>query len=162
MQLLRISKTDQEFHLATHKVIIKAADVAALAADAAVLPIIPASGTFPAGTVARFAGMKLVTAFDSSDAAINSLTIQIGDGGTANRLLTATELHVDGTEVLYKVEGAVTQPYAYLVADAIDATLTAAGGGSPTLAETTLGEVHLYLYLHTPGDDLAGVKGPLA
>lgn len=162
MQLVRLSKTDQEFHLATHKVIINTADLVALgASDTGTIAIVPTSGTFPAGTVARFAGLKIVTAFDFSDSAINSLLIEVGDGGDTDRLLTQTQLAEDGTEILYKVEGAVTQPYAYLVADTIDAKFTAAGGGSPTLAETTVGEVHVYLYVHEPGDKMTGIKGPL-
>lgn len=148
MKLIPLAPTDAKFLLATHKVVLTYADVAALGAGTSgVIAILPTSGTFPVGTTARFAGMQLITAFDFSDAAINSLLLEVGDGNDTDRLLTQTETALDGTEILYKVEGAVTQPYSYLVADTIDAKFTVAGGASPTLAEATVGEVHIYLYI---------------
>jgi len=160
MKLIQLSPTDAIFNLATHKVIIGHADVAALGSGTTgTLAIFPASGTFPAGTTARFAGLNLKTAFDASDADVNSLTVQIGDTDT-DRLLTATQIAVDGTEILYKVEGAVTQPYAYLTADTIDALFTIAGGASPTLAEVTSGEVEIYLHITTL-NSLVNIAGAL-
>lgn len=154
MKVIALPKQTRDSHLATHKVIISYTDVAALGASAtgtlALFPINTAGAftkTFPAGTVARFAGLNLLTAFDFSDAGITSLTAEVGDGTDPNRLLTATELAVDGTEILYKVEGAVTQPYAYLAADTIDVLFTAANGGSPLLSECTSGEVEIYLHI---------------
>lgn len=163
MKSITIAPTDTTFLKATHKVVIDYADVAALGAGTTgTIAIIPASGTFPAGTTARFAGMQLVTAFDASDASINSLLVEVGDGGDTDRLLTQTQLAVDGTEILYKVEGAVTQPYSYLVADTIDALFTVAGGGTPTLAEITSGELHIYLEITTPQTSMQKVNGPLS
>jgi hypothetical protein len=148
MNVIKLSNTDAKYQLATHKIVIDAADVAALGSGTTgTLAIFPATGTFPAGTTARFAGLNLKTPFDFSDAAINSLLIEVGDGGDTDRLLTQTQTALDGTEILYKVEGAVTQPYAYLVADTIDVLFTVAGGASPTLAETTVGEVEIYLHI---------------
>lgn len=164
MKLLTLSPTDTQFGLATHKAIITYADLAAAsAATTATFQIFPlVSGTtFPAGTVARFAGMNLVTAFDFSDAGITSCLLEIGDGGDTDRLLTQTELAVDGTEVLYKVEGATTQPYAYLVADTIDALFTVANGGSPLVTEATSGEVHIYLHISNPLEGLEKTKGTI-
>lgn len=163
MKLLMLSPTDQMFRLATHKVIINAADVAALgAATTGTIALIPKTGTFPAGTKARFAQLDLVTAFDFSDAGITSLLIEIGDGVDTDRLLTQTQIAVDGTEVLYKVEGAISQPYAYTAADTIDALFTVANGGTPLLNETTSGEVHIYLWIETPpATDIRQVKGSL-
>lgn len=161
MKLIQLSPTDARYQLATHKVVLTYADVAALGASATgTIAIIPTSGTFAAGTTARFAGLQLITAFDFSDTGITSLLIEIGDGGDTDRLLTQTEIAVDGTEVLYKVEGAVTQPYSYLVADTIDAKFTAANGGTPTLAEATSGEVHIYLHVTDP-TIMTRVKGSL-
>jgi len=163
MNLIRLSPSDSHNHFATHKVVLTYTDVAALGASTSgTIAIFPKTGTFPAGTIARFAALDLVTAFDASDASINSLLLEVGDGNDTDRLLTQTETAVDGTEVLYKVEGAVTQPYAYLVADTIDAKFTVAGGASPTLAEITSGEVHIYLYVHTQSDKLRKVNGPLS
>lgn len=164
MKSITIAPTDTLYLHSTHKVVIDYADIAALGAGTTgTIALIPASGTFPAGTTARFAGMQLVTAFDSSgDASINSLLVEVGDGGDTDRLLTQTQIAVDGTEILYKVEGAVTQPYAYLVADTIDALFTVAGGASPTLAEITSGELHIYLEITDPMTRMQKVNGPLS
>lgn len=160
MDLVPLAPTDAMFNLATHKVIITASDVAALGAGTTgTLAIYPRTGTFPAGYTARFAGLELITAFDASDAAINSLLIEVGDGGDTDRLLVQTEIAVDGTEILFRTSAANTQPYAYLVADTIDALFTVAGGASPTLAEINAGEVHLYLHISPPR--MTRIKGPL-
>ncbi len=161
MDLVPLSSTDARYNLATHKVIIKAADVLALGAGTTgTIAIFPKTGTFPAGTTARFAELELITAFDASDSGINSLFVEVGDGSDTDRLLTQTEIAVDGTEILFKASAATTQPYSYLVADTIDALFTVAGGGTPTLAEINAGEVHLYLHVALP--KLTKIRGPLA
>lgn len=147
MKLICLTPQERTLLLATHKVIFGYADVAAMASTGAAVAIFPQSGTFPAGTTARFAGLNLTTAFDFSDAAINSCTITVGDGGDADRLLTSTQLAVDGSEVLFKVEAATTQPYSYVAADTIDATILVGGGGSPLASECTAGVVELYLHI---------------
>lgn len=164
MKTVMLSPSDQMFRLATHKVIITYTDLVALGANATgTIAIIPASGTFPAGTKARFAQLDLVTTFDFSDAGITSLLIEVGDGGDTDRLLTQTQIAVDGTEVLSKVEGAVSQPWAYQAADTIDALFTVANGGSPLLNEATSGEVHLYLWIEGPASsDIRQIKGKLS
>ena len=160
MDLVPLSPTDAMFNLATHKVVIKAADVLALGAGTTgTIAIFPKTGTFPAGTTARFAGLELITAFDASDASINSLLVEVGDGSDTDRLLTQTETAVDGTEILWKTSAASTQPYSYLVADTIDALFTVAGGASPLLNEINAGEVHLYLHIALP--KLTKIRGPL-
>jgi len=138
------------FHLATHKVIVKAADVAALGASAGpvALPIL----TVPVGTTVRFAGFNLVTAFDFSDAGITSLLMELGDGADPNRFLLSTETAADGTEVLFQDATPVTQPYTYLVADTVDALFTAANGGSPLLSECNAGEIEIYLHISNKND----------
>lgn len=162
MQTILLSVTDRDAYKATHKVIIKAADVAALGSGTTgTLAIYPESGTFPAGTGFAFVSAHLVTAFDASDASVNSLLIEIGDGTDPDRLLTQTQIAVDGTEVIYKIEGAVSQPYDYLAADTVDAKFTIAGGGDPTLAEVTSGEIHLYLFVKEPKTKLQTIRGPL-
>lgn len=163
MKLVMLSPTDQQFLRATHKVIITAADVAAGAGETTlVIPLVPQSGTFPAGTEFAFAKLQLVTPFDASDASINSLLIEIGEtGGDTDRILTSTQLAVDGTEILYKSEGAVSQPYTYAAADSLDALFTVAGGANPTLGEINAGEVHIYLHVSTPQNHLRRVNGPL-
>jgi hypothetical protein len=147
MKLVTLSKTDQNAHLASHKVIINFADVAALGAGTTgTLQIVPEAGTFPAGMQFRFAALKLTTPFDSSDAGINSLLIEIGDSGNTARLMPQTQIHIDGTEIFNLVPtGGLA--IAYNVADKVNATFTVAGGGTPTLAETTVGEVEIYLWI---------------
>ena len=145
MKLIALSPTDARYKLATHKVVITFTDVAALGSGTTgTLALFPFTGTFPAGTTVRFAGLNLKTAFDASDASINSLLVEVGDGGDTDRLLTQTELAVDGTEVLFKASALM---YSYPIADTVDALFTVAGGASPTLAEITSGEVELYLHI---------------
>jgi len=105
------------------------------------------SNGFAAGLAVLNCGFNLPTAFDFSDAAMNSLLIEVGDGNSTARILTQTETAVDGTEILFKGMGAVTIPYAYPISDTIDALFTGAGGGTPTLGETTSGAAEVYLDL---------------
>lgn len=151
MQLITLAPTDRKFHHATHKVIFDYNDIAAMGAVTNLTTaIFPTTGTFPAGVRAMLVAINLVTAFDFSDASINSLTLVVGDGGVTNRLLDSTQLAADGSYVAFKASAATTQPYAYVVADTIDALFTCAGGASPTLAECTSGKVEIYLWV----DDL--------
>lgn len=146
MKIVNLTPQEREAHYATHKVILDYTDVAALGASATgTIAIMPASGTFPIGTVVRFAGLQLITPFDFSDAAINSLLAEVGDGGSTARHLSQTELAADGSYVTNKVSTASTAPYAYLAADTVDCKFTAAGGASPTLAECTSGKFEIYL-----------------
>lgn len=105
---------------------------------------VPGTGTFPAGMTCLRVAINLITAFDFSDAAINSLLLEIGDGGSTARYMAQTEIAVDGTEVPFKVG---QTGFSYLVADGIDAKFTVAGGASPTMAECTSGKVEIYLSL---------------
>lgn len=148
MKVHTLSPTDAARHFATHRITLDYADVAALGASATgTIAIVPASGTFPIGTAFRFAGLRLVTAFDFSDTGITSLLVEIGDGTDTDRLLAQTEIAVDGTEITYYIEGKVTQPYVYTAADTVDAKFTAANGGTPLLSECTSGEVEILLYV---------------
>lgn len=146
MKLIALSPTDARFSLATHKIIIYASDVAALGAGTTgTLVLFPFTGTFPAGTTVRFAGINLKTPFDSTaDASINSLLVEVGDGGSTARLLAQTQLAVDGTEILFAASALM---YSYPIADTVDALFTVAGGASPTLAEINIGELEIYLYI---------------
>lgn len=157
MKFIPLSATQRKFGLGTHKVVIDHTDVAALGSGtSAALAIFPRTGTFPAGTQVRFCGFKLNTAFDASDASINSLLIELGDGGDPDRLLAQTQIAVDGTEILNATSNLA---YAYAAADTLDATFTVAGGASPTLAEINAGEVEIYLHV-TDQADLAAAKSP--
>lgn len=134
----------------THKAILTFADFTAAAGASdtvATVQIYPetAGTAFPIGTAVTRCAMKLVTAFDASDAAINSLALTVGDGGDVDRFLDSTELAVDGTEITFKASKVTTFPHAYTAADGIDAQVTVAGGASPLIDELTSGEVEIYL-----------------
>lgn len=133
------------------KVIVTAADVAALgAAAAAALALFDVV----AGDRVRLIGTKVTTAFDFSDTGIDSLTAEVGDGVDPNGYLVAQQTAVDGTEIIYKTdEGAAwVGGHAYNAADTVDLTLTAATGGSPLLSECTSGEMELYFQLVSLND----------
>ena len=96
---------------------------------------------------------NLTTAFDASDASINSLTLIVGDDGDTDRFMPVTtpQLAVDGTEILYfhSLAGGApatsTMPFAYTTANTVDALFAVAGGASPTMAELTSGSVDILL-----------------
>jgi len=130
----------------THKAIVTYADLVSYggAATTAVVPLL----TTRVGDVVEKAAYRLVTAFDFSDAGITSCTMAVGDDGSTGRFIDAQETAVDGTEILYYAGGAVAtplRPYAYIVANAVDALFTVANGGSPLCSEATSGEVEIYL-----------------
>jgi hypothetical protein len=159
MQLVTLSPTARFVYRATHKVIVAAADVAALATDSDTLDVFPTSGDFPAGTQIAFRGANLLTAFDFSDASIDSLTLQVGDTLSTNRFLDATQLAADGTEVIYGVPASVAQPFPYEpVGNRVRLTISCSGGASPLLSECTAGKVEIYFAVSS-AEDLEVVKG---
>jgi len=134
-----------------YKVILDYTDISGTAATTCVVPILPEDGatkTFPAGTAILRCATNLVTAFDFSDAGITSCTLEIGfTGGDVDQILVSQELAVDGTEILFKVSNATTQPLAVTAADTLDALFTVANGGSPLCSEATSGKVEVYLFV---------------
>lgn len=108
----------------------------------ATLALFPQSGTAAAGTICECIGVRLITAFDGSDASINSLLVEVGIGGATAAQLAQTQLAADGTEIFYKAGTGV--PVAFNVADTLDALFTVAGGASPTMGELTSGEVWIF------------------
>jgi len=162
--IVQLSPTDSEFHKATHKITITAADVAAATGtDSGIVQLLPAAGSLPVGATVRFAQFQLVTPFDSSDDAdIAGVGMEIGDDGAAARFLTSTELAADGTYISYYAEPVATKhPYAYATANAVDAKFTITGGASPTLAEIDSGEVVVYLHVGTSAEHMTEVRGEL-
>lgn len=144
MKLTLIGLQDQQLHRATHKLTLTYVDIAALGASTTgTIQIIPLTGLVPVGSTVRCARIDLITAFDFSDAAINSLLVEVGDGNSTARFLTQTEIAIDGTEVLHKVSGGLE--YSYPSEDGVDAKFTVAGGGTPLLNECTSGEIDIYL-----------------
>jgi hypothetical protein len=78
---------------------------------------------------------------DTADAAQNSTTIEVGDGGDVDRFLASQELNVNGTEIVAKA-GTGTQR-AYTSADTLDVVVT--GTASKALSDLNAGEAHIYL-----------------
>jgi hypothetical protein len=148
----------------THKINVTHVDVAALGAAATgTLQIFPyGTDTASAGTVVRAMAYKLVTAFDFSDAGITSLTLELGGPGADHTFLAATQIAVDGTEILYAhaiSNGTQTIPYVLVTADGIDAFFTAANGGSPLLSECNAGEIDIFIGIFDM-DAVSGIKQP--
>ena len=151
MKVELVAPTDRLHFGAAFEITIEAADVAALGASTTgTLQIVPETGTFPVGTKVGNCTLDLITAFDASDAAINSLLIEVGDGGDTDRYLTSTEVAADGTEIVAKSGSAATQPYSYAAADTVDVLFTVAGGASPLLSEINAGKLRLTINLINP------------
>jgi hypothetical protein len=133
----------------THAIEIDYTDLSGTAATTLVIPIL----TVGLGDVVEAAGFRLNTAFDASDAAINSLLLEVGFGGATANFIAQTELALDGTEILAFVtsNSVNTIPAVFLAADTVDALFTVAGGGSPLLSELTSGKVTIYLRMGKVG-----------
>jgi len=128
----------------SHILRLTAADLAQLTSGTAqaVVPnnALGGANTIPAGTVVTKAVANVVTAFTSSGGAITTLTLSLGDGGSATRFVNAVDLKTAGWSTT--VVGAA---YNYAVADTIDATPTIVG---QTMASINAGQVDIYLALH--------------
>jgi hypothetical protein len=147
----------------THKAIVTFADLVAYSGGSttSVVPLLNAR----VGDVVEAAAFALVTAFDFSDTGIDSCTMAVGDDGSTGRFIDAQQLAVDGTEITYYAGNAVAtplMPYAYKVANAIDALFTVATGGSPLTSEATVGEVHIYLRVNANLAELNTIVQPSA
>lgn len=94
------------------------------------------------GDLVAVVAAKLVTPFeDASDADLDDTQVTVGDGGDADRFLTATQVNANGTEIDYK-EGAVSG-YAYNAADTVDILVESMSGKS--LSNIDTGELKLYV-----------------
>ena len=130
----------------THKVILTHDDLTD-ADDAQTINLIPVV----AGTVVKSAATKVVTDFDSSDAATITTTVQIGHNDTSadpDEFIASQELNPSGTVVDYKVEATV--PYVFDAGTSaspkyIQAAFACTSGDS--LAAHTQGELHVYLQI---------------
>ena len=124
----------------THKAIVTHEDLTLTTADAdqtiALLSV-------AAGDVVEKAAYKLVTAFsDASDAAFNDTKVQVGDGTDTDEYIAATQVNVNGTEVLFAAN-VNTVPFAYTAADTVD--LLVESMTAKSLSDLDAGEIHIYL-----------------
>lgn len=108
------------------------ADVAAATSTVAVNAL-----SVLAGTKVQVVGMRLDTAFDITGT--GNLTLSVGDGDSATALMAATQVAVDGTEILYHVGGSAK---VYTVADTVDLFWTAYPVG---LMAYTSGKISIFL-----------------
>jgi hypothetical protein len=131
----------------THKVIITHDDLTDTDA-AQTLNLIPVT----AGTVVKSAATRLVTAFDSSDAATISTTVEIGHNDTSadpNAFIESQQVNTSGTPVSYKVNPAAT-PFAFVAGTAASPKYIQAAvacTAEDSLADHNAGEIHVYLQI---------------
>ena len=129
----------------THKVIITHEDLTD-ADDAQTINLLPVV----AGTAVKSAATRLVSVFDSSDAATITTTVEIGHDDTTadpNAFITSQELNPSGTEVFYKVNPSTT-PHAFVAGTVaspkyIQAAFACTTGDS--LADHNTGELEVFL-----------------
>ena len=124
----------------SHKAVVTHSDITESTADTdqtiALLSV-------AAGDVVEKAAYKLVTAFsDASDAAFNDTKVQVGDGVDPDRYIAATQVNVNGTDVLFAAN-ANTTAFAYTAADTVD--LLVESMTAKSLSELDAGEIHIYL-----------------
>lgn len=124
----------------THKAIVTHVDLTQATADTdqtiALLSV-------AAGDVVNKAAYRLVTPFaDASDAAFNDTKVQVGDGTDTDEYVAATQVNVNGTEVLFAAN-VNTVPFAYTAADTVD--LLVESTPAKSLSNLDAGEIHVYL-----------------
>jgi hypothetical protein len=128
----------------THMVTLDKADLASQTTANTVQTVTILS--LEAGDVIDHVAVKLATPFkDASDSAFNTTTLSLGVGGNTTRLLTATELNENGTEITYAV-GTGATPLTFTASNSVTATF-----GSMTakaLSDIDTGEARVYLRLN--------------
>lgn len=128
----------------THSVTITHADLTETAANTAQTIAIL---TVPVGSRVAEVATRLVTPFaKSSDSALNTTTLKVGDGNDDDRFLVSQELNVNGSYVSYKtspIGSSATAPYVYTTADTVDAVFGSMA--AKTLESLDTGEVHILL-----------------
>ena len=149
----RLSAEETREHGFTHAAVIPYSSVVTVGGATTTATI--AIADVIAGDVVAEAAYKLTTSFTDSDASLNSVTIQVGDGSNTARFLAAasSQLSADGSTLTYGIGAAgvaatPTCPYVYASADTVDVLFTVAGGASPTCAELTAGSVTVYLRIN--------------
>jgi len=127
----------------THKITVKAADVAALT-SATAYSLFPAfnSSSTDANLLVKDAAVYVETAFNafqSDGTTAVTLVITVGDGSTANAYVASTTIKTAGW-----IKGAQTTNL-IPASDIIKFTPTFGASGDPT--KTTAGEMHIFLQL---------------
>ena len=108
------------------------------AATAQTIPLLTLTALYHMVELVR---MEMLEAFQlTTDAAHNTTLIEVGDGGDTDRLLTSTQLNVNGTEVYMKAGTGVK--YVYTANDTVDIVF-AAPAADKTLAGLNKGKLRL-------------------
>jgi hypothetical protein len=105
--------------------------------------------TIPGPTFDQYTGIEVVdlelpTPFVSSDVALISTAVTIGDAGSNNRLMTSTELNAAGTYIGVKGPALANtaQPYQYTASTVLNAYVT--GTAAKLLSTHTAGRAFIY------------------
>lgn len=103
----------------------------------------------PAGAVVSLVGAVLETPFGFTDEEVVGATVELGDGGLADRYREAIEVGAAGAYVS-KFLGMSEAGYAYTEADTVDVMfrVVPAEATTPDLSTCTSGKLHLYLSYH--------------
>jgi hypothetical protein len=101
----------------------------------------------------RDAAIKVVTEFaDADDAAFNSTTVTVGDGGDADRFVESAQVNANGTAVAKKAGTAAAMAgYTYTTTDTIDITFNSMA--AKALVDLDSGEILILLDIEDPGDE---------
>ena len=124
---------------ANMEVIVDHADLTqATAATAQVISLLAMLAAYQQVELVR---VELLQAFqDTTDAANNTTPVTVGDGVSANRFLTATELNANGAAV--RIKAGTGTKYVYGADDTVDITFGAPAAGK-NLAALNAGKLRL-------------------
>jgi hypothetical protein len=145
MQIIPLTTEERAASGFTHKVVITYSDLTSETSGAAceIFPKLTSSSpTIPIGSRVHACALRVVTLFVA--ASMTDLSVTIGDGGSANRFLTSSEVGGTTSPVAAGIwyETFAAAPHIYTAADTIDITPTATGAA---LSALTAGEIHVYL-----------------
>lgn len=129
----------------THKFVIRASDLTETAANTSQTIALV---TVPVGVQVLDAATYLVTPFrDTGDAAFNTTTMTVGDGGSANRYIASQQLNANGTWV--RAAAAVNTTARHVYAAATNNTINAVFGSmsGKSLVNINEGEVWIFVKL---------------
>ncbi len=145
MRVLKLTENEASVSGFTHIIKVEASDLTETAANTAqTIEVAPTV----VGSAVSHCAMRLITPFeDASDGAFNTTLLEVGDGVDPNRFLTATQLNVNGTEVLAKItaNSVATLPFAYEIVDTVD--LVFGSQSAKSLVDIDVGEVWIYIHL---------------
>lgn len=146
MQILPLSINEQASSGFTHKIVITFTDFLPETSGAAcgIFPKLSDEATKlgPIGMRVRACALRAVSLFVAPS--MTDLSVTIGDGGSANRFLTSSEIGGTTTPITAGTwyETFAAAPFIYTAADSIDIVPTATGAA---LSALTAGECHVYL-----------------